>query len=50
MSGRSNVRYWLEEHGIDASDDVVDAVLAHAKATNAMLTEAEILEVVAGVG
>jgi 2-isopropylmalate synthase len=50
MSGKSNVRFWLEEHGIDASDDIVDAVLARAKATSAMLSEAEILEVVGETG
>lgn len=49
MSGASNVRFWLEERGIAATDVVVDAVLDRAKHSSAMLTAAEILSVVASV-
>lgn len=47
MSGASNVRFWLEEHGIPATDAVVDAVLDRAKHSSAMLTEVDILAAVA---
>lgn len=43
MSGASNVRHWLEAHGIEATDAHVEAVLTAAKATKTMLTEPEIL-------
>lgn len=47
MSGASNVRFWLEEHGIEPTDEVVQAVLARAKSTKTSLTEQEILDIVA---
>ncbi len=43
MSGKSNVLFWLEEHGIPASEPVVDRVFAKAKSSTTVLTEAEIL-------
>lgn len=43
MSGKSNVLFWLEQHGIPASDPVVDRVFARAKESTTVLTEAEIL-------
>ena len=43
MSGKSNVLFWLEQHGIPASDPVVDRVFAKAKGSTTVLTEAEIL-------
>jgi 2-isopropylmalate synthase len=43
MSGKSNVLFWLEQHGIPASDPVVDRVFAKAKESTTVLTEAEIL-------
>lgn len=46
MSGASNVRYWLEEHGIEATDARVDAVLAKAKAAPTNLSTDEILAIV----
>jgi 2-isopropylmalate synthase len=42
MSGRSNVVYWLEHRGIEATDDRVDRILARAKAAATVLTDAEI--------
>ncbi len=42
MSGLSNVRYWLAEHGVAASDDGARAVLAVAKSAARTLTESEI--------
>ena len=41
--------FWLEEHGIAPHEAVVEAVLARAKTTSTMLTEAEILAVVRSV-
>ena len=44
MSGKSNVIFWLDRHGIAASDEVVDRIFKRAKASDRLLTEAEILE------
>ena len=46
MSGASNVIYWLKTRGIEASDAMVDAVMAHAKSGNHTLSEAEIMATV----
>src|ERR1700723_3879558 len=46
MSGKSNVLFWLERHGIPAADDVVDRIYARAKSSDHTLTETEILECV----
>src|ERR1700683_4275206 len=46
MSGKSNVLFWLERHGIPASDDVVDRIYARAKSSDHTLTETEILQCV----
>ncbi len=44
MSGKSNVVFWLEQHGIPLSDPLVDRVFQRAKASTTVLTEQEILE------
>ena len=44
MSGKSNVLFWLERHGIVPTDDLVERVFARAKASDHTLTEAEIRE------
>jgi len=44
MSGKSNVLFWLERHGIKASDSVVDRIYQRAKQSDHTLTDAEILE------
>ena len=46
MSGKSNVLFWLERHGISASEDVVDRIYRRAKESDHTLSEAEILECV----
>jgi isopropylmalate/homocitrate/citramalate synthase len=46
MSGKSNVLFWLERHGIAASDDVVDRIYKRAKSSDHTLTESEIRECV----
>ena len=47
MSGRSNVVFWLEKRGIAHTDDVVERIFACAKEASTVLTEAEILAIVA---
>ena len=49
MSGKSNVLFWLERHGIPPTDDVVERVYARAKSSDHTLTESEILESVQAV-
>jgi len=44
MSGKSNVLWWLERHGIPVSDGIVDRIYQRAKQSDHTLTEAEILE------
>jgi 2-isopropylmalate synthase len=46
MSGKSNVLYWLEQHGHPATDARVAAILEKAKHSDRLLSDAEILEVV----
>jgi 2-isopropylmalate synthase len=42
MSGKSNVLFWLERHGVPATDDVVERIYQRAKASDHTLTETEI--------
>jgi 2-isopropylmalate synthase len=44
MSGKSNVLFWLERHGVPATDEVVERIYKRAKASNHTLTETEIRE------
>ena len=46
MSGRSNVVFWLDKHGIPAKEDVVERILAAAKQSDRILPEGEILALV----
>jgi len=46
MSGKSNILFWLERHGIAATDGVVDRIYQRAKQSDHTLTDAEILECV----
>jgi 2-isopropylmalate synthase len=46
MSGRSNVVYWLERRGLEATDERVDRILAGAKGSPGVLTEPEILNLI----
>ena len=43
LSGRSNVVFWLEEHGLEASDEVVGRIYDAAKKSDRVLLEHEIL-------
>ena len=46
MSGKSNVLWWLERHGVPVSDRVVDRIYRRAKQSDHTLSEEEILECV----
>ncbi|KYF88813.1 2-isopropylmalate synthase [Sorangium cellulosum] len=46
MSGASNVNYWLRQRKIEPSKELVDAILAKAKATDHILGEEEIQAVI----
>lgn len=51
MSGMSNVRHWLREHGYDAGDDsLAERVFRAAKRTDHTMTDEEIGDVVGGSG
>ncbi len=46
MSGKSNVLFWLERHGIPASDALVNRIFDSAKQSSRVLTDDEILALV----
>jgi 2-isopropylmalate synthase len=39
MSGKSNVIFWLERRGLQASDETIDRILSEAKRSDAVLDE-----------
>ena len=43
MSGKSNVVFWLERHGITADEELVERLFRRAKASLTVLTEQELL-------
>jgi 2-isopropylmalate synthase len=49
MSGKSNVLFWLDRHGIAPAEDIVDRVYQFAKTCDHTLSEAEILACVRAV-
>lgn len=46
MSGRSNVVYWLERRGIEATEERVDKIFNKAKDSSTVLTEQEIRQLI----
>jgi 2-isopropylmalate synthase len=44
MSGKSNVIFWLERHGITPTDEIVERIFSKAKQATACLTKDEIYE------
>jgi 2-isopropylmalate synthase len=46
MSGKSNVVYWLESRGIEASDERVSRIFEHAKQSSGVLEEDEIMQLI----
>jgi len=49
MSGVSNVECWLEDHGIPARSELVEAIFQRAKESDRILTDDEILSLVHGL-
>jgi isopropylmalate/homocitrate/citramalate synthase len=49
MSGKSHVVFWLERHGINPSDELIERVFRRAKSSATVLTEQEILAEVAAL-
>ncbi len=48
MSGRSNVTFWLEEHGLEPAPEVVERIFNAAKRSNRLLEDAEIAALARG--
>ena len=46
MSGKSNVIYWLEKRGFEASDERVNRIFERAKSSRGVLEESEIRELI----
>jgi 2-isopropylmalate synthase len=46
MSGRSNVIFWLEKRGIEATQERVTAIYDRAKQSDRLLTTEEVLEII----
>jgi 2-isopropylmalate synthase len=46
MSGKSNVVYWLESRGLEATDERVHRIYDHAKSARGVLTEDEVRQLV----
>ncbi|HKV38537.1 MAG TPA: LeuA family protein [Blastocatellia bacterium] len=46
MSGKSNVVFWLEQHGIDPAGELVDRIFNRAKQSKAVLRDTEVLALV----
>jgi isopropylmalate/homocitrate/citramalate synthase len=44
MSGKSNVIFWLESRGLEASEERVSRIYERAKQASAVLSEAELME------
>lgn len=48
LSGRSNVIYWLERHGIEPREELVDRIFQAAKQSPRVLTDEEVRSAMAG--
>jgi len=46
MSGKSNVIYWLEKRGIQATEERVNAIYSRAKQSDRLLTTEEVLDAI----
>ena len=46
MSGKSNVIFWLERHGYQATDELVDRIFTKAKSSSTVLTNDEIVALI----
>ncbi len=45
MSGKSNVIFWMERHGIPYDEELVDRIFTRAKSSDRVLSEAEMIEI-----
>ncbi|MFB3814224.1 MAG: LeuA family protein [Terriglobales bacterium] len=45
MSGKSNVIFWLQRHGFDPEEELVERIFHRAKTSDRMLEETEIIEI-----
>jgi isopropylmalate/homocitrate/citramalate synthase len=45
MSGKSNVTFWLDRHGVAYDDELVERIFSRAKSGDRVLTESEIVEI-----
>ncbi len=50
MSGASNVKYWLRDHGIEVNEELVQAILSYAKSRTHVLSLAEVEKLVRSKG
>jgi 2-isopropylmalate synthase len=48
LSGKSNVVWWLESHGIEATDELVTKIFEAAKKSDRLLTDEEVTKLVKG--
>ena len=46
MSGKSNVIFWLESRGLEASEELVTRIYERAKQASAVLSETELMTMV----
>src|SRR5918911_620748 len=46
MRGKSNVVYWLESRGLEATDERVQRIYDHAKSAHGVLSEEEVMQLV----
>ena len=46
MSGKSNVIFWLEKRGIQATEERVSAIYNRAKGSDRLLTTHEVLDAI----
>jgi len=46
MSGKSNVVFWLERHGIEPTDELVERIFSRAKQSVAVLTDEEVMALI----
>ena len=46
MSGKSNIMFWLERHGVEPTDERIERIFSHAKHRSAVLTDEEVMALV----
>jgi 2-isopropylmalate synthase len=46
MSGRSNVVYWLETHGIEATEERISCIYDHAKKSSSLLEDDQVMSLI----